>query len=250
MGYGRTHTLTAIGDTVNTASRFETLNKQYESQLIISDDVAARRPGPWHSPSLPGRGYWTDRTGHDPSGPDAQRAGADADSWRGGVGTGRCCSLIPSRATRQIRGATPRPRRCAPTAASHSARACPASHRLVRSRRTRLPSQEWPGAAPRPVTDRRPGARTTVHHVPDHFPASCHPPMTKRCKRQRRVCRTRPFDNRPAGSACWHEERTTMLTSQRPWRRPLRRPTIKGGIAAALLLLLAATPGAGAASLS
>jgi adenylate cyclase len=42
MGYGRTHTLTAIGDTVNTASRFETLNKQYESQLIISDEVAAR----------------------------------------------------------------------------------------------------------------------------------------------------------------------------------------------------------------
>jgi adenylate cyclase len=42
MGYGRAHTLTAIGDTVNTASRFETLNKQYLSQLIISDDVAAR----------------------------------------------------------------------------------------------------------------------------------------------------------------------------------------------------------------
>jgi len=42
MGYGRTHTLTAIGDTVNTASRFETLNKQYGSQLIVSDDVAAR----------------------------------------------------------------------------------------------------------------------------------------------------------------------------------------------------------------
>jgi adenylate cyclase len=42
MGYGRAHTLTAIGDTVNTASRFETLNKQYGSQLIISEDVAAR----------------------------------------------------------------------------------------------------------------------------------------------------------------------------------------------------------------
>ena len=42
MGYGRTHTLTAIGDTVNTASRFEALNKQYGSQLIISDEVAAR----------------------------------------------------------------------------------------------------------------------------------------------------------------------------------------------------------------
>jgi adenylate cyclase len=42
MGYGRTHTLTAIGDTVNTASRFETLNKQYGSQLIVSDDVVTR----------------------------------------------------------------------------------------------------------------------------------------------------------------------------------------------------------------
>jgi len=42
MGYGRTHTLTAIGDTVNTASRFETLNKQYGSQLIISDEAATR----------------------------------------------------------------------------------------------------------------------------------------------------------------------------------------------------------------
>jgi adenylate cyclase len=42
MGYGRTHSLTAIGDTVNTASRFEALNKQYGSQLIISDEAATR----------------------------------------------------------------------------------------------------------------------------------------------------------------------------------------------------------------
>jgi adenylate cyclase len=42
MGYGQTHSLTAIGDTVNTASRFEALNKQYGSQLIISDEAATR----------------------------------------------------------------------------------------------------------------------------------------------------------------------------------------------------------------
>jgi adenylate cyclase len=42
MGYGRVKSVTAIGDTINTASRFEALHKQYGSQLIISDEVAAR----------------------------------------------------------------------------------------------------------------------------------------------------------------------------------------------------------------
>ncbi len=41
MGHGRATTLTAIGDAVNTASRLESLNKQYGSQLIVSADVAA-----------------------------------------------------------------------------------------------------------------------------------------------------------------------------------------------------------------
>jgi adenylate cyclase len=36
------HVGPVIGDTVNTASRFEGLNKQYRSQLVISDDAAAR----------------------------------------------------------------------------------------------------------------------------------------------------------------------------------------------------------------
>jgi YVTN family beta-propeller protein len=40
-----------------------------------------------------------------------------------------------------------------------------------------------------------------------------------------------------------------MWNSQHPWRRPRIRPTVKGGIAAALLLLLAAAPVVGAESL-
>lgn len=42
MGYGRATTLTAIGDAVNTASRLESMNKEFKSQLVVSEDVAAR----------------------------------------------------------------------------------------------------------------------------------------------------------------------------------------------------------------
>jgi adenylate cyclase len=40
MGYGRAISLTAVGDTVNTASRLETLTKELACQLVISDAVA------------------------------------------------------------------------------------------------------------------------------------------------------------------------------------------------------------------
>ena len=40
MGYGRAVNLTAVGDTVNTASRLETLTKTYGAQLVISQRVA------------------------------------------------------------------------------------------------------------------------------------------------------------------------------------------------------------------
>jgi adenylate cyclase len=39
MGYGRVKSLTAIGDTVNTASRLETLTKEYGVQLVVSEAV-------------------------------------------------------------------------------------------------------------------------------------------------------------------------------------------------------------------
>jgi adenylate cyclase len=42
MGYGNAAALTAIGDAVNTASRLEALTKEYESELIVSDEVIAR----------------------------------------------------------------------------------------------------------------------------------------------------------------------------------------------------------------
>jgi adenylate cyclase len=40
MGHGRATSVTAVGDTVNTASRLETLTKEYNCQLVISDTVA------------------------------------------------------------------------------------------------------------------------------------------------------------------------------------------------------------------
>lgn len=40
MGYGRTTSITAIGDTVNIASRLENLTKEFQCQLVVSDVVA------------------------------------------------------------------------------------------------------------------------------------------------------------------------------------------------------------------
>jgi adenylate cyclase len=40
MGYGQTVHLTAIGDTVNVASRLQDLTKEYDCQLILSEEVA------------------------------------------------------------------------------------------------------------------------------------------------------------------------------------------------------------------
>ncbi|MBI3709207.1 MAG: adenylate/guanylate cyclase domain-containing protein [Proteobacteria bacterium] len=40
MGYARAVSLTAIGDAVNTASRMETLTKDYGAELVVSEDVA------------------------------------------------------------------------------------------------------------------------------------------------------------------------------------------------------------------
>ncbi|HYD98997.1 MAG TPA: adenylate/guanylate cyclase domain-containing protein, partial [Alphaproteobacteria bacterium] len=42
MGWGRTVNLTAIGDSVNTASRLEALTKEFRCQLVVSEDVARR----------------------------------------------------------------------------------------------------------------------------------------------------------------------------------------------------------------
>ena len=40
MGYSKTTSLTAIGDVVNTASRLQSLTKDYKCQLVISEDVS------------------------------------------------------------------------------------------------------------------------------------------------------------------------------------------------------------------
>jgi len=39
MGYGRTRSLTALGDTVNVASRLQMLSKTYQCELVISEDL-------------------------------------------------------------------------------------------------------------------------------------------------------------------------------------------------------------------
>ncbi len=39
MGYGRVRGVTAVGDTVNTASRLETLTKEHGAQLIVSQSL-------------------------------------------------------------------------------------------------------------------------------------------------------------------------------------------------------------------
>jgi adenylate cyclase len=42
MGYGQATSLTAVGDTLNAASRLEGLAKDVDAELVISDDVAGR----------------------------------------------------------------------------------------------------------------------------------------------------------------------------------------------------------------
>lgn len=42
MGYGGTRYLTAVGDTVNTASRLEGLTNEYRCELVVSEEVIAR----------------------------------------------------------------------------------------------------------------------------------------------------------------------------------------------------------------
>jgi adenylate cyclase len=60
MGYGTATSLTAIGDSVNTASRIEAMTKEYKAQLVLSEDVA-RNAGvdlsgfPAHELSVRGR---------------------------------------------------------------------------------------------------------------------------------------------------------------------------------------------------
>lgn len=40
MGYGPAMSLTAVGDTINTASRLEGLAKDLEAEVVISEDLA------------------------------------------------------------------------------------------------------------------------------------------------------------------------------------------------------------------
>ncbi|HEX3538725.1 MAG TPA: adenylate/guanylate cyclase domain-containing protein [Stellaceae bacterium] len=42
MGYGGAISMTAIGDAVNIASRLESLGKQYDAELVVSEEVVAR----------------------------------------------------------------------------------------------------------------------------------------------------------------------------------------------------------------
>ncbi|HWL73812.1 MAG TPA: adenylate/guanylate cyclase domain-containing protein, partial [Burkholderiaceae bacterium] len=42
MGYGESIHVTAIGDTVNVASRLQDATKEFHCQLVLSDEVAKR----------------------------------------------------------------------------------------------------------------------------------------------------------------------------------------------------------------
>ena len=41
MGYAAAVSVTAVGDTVNTASRLESMSKELDAQLVVSAEVAA-----------------------------------------------------------------------------------------------------------------------------------------------------------------------------------------------------------------
>lgn len=42
MGYGKTVSVTAVGDSVNTASRLETQTKEFGAELVVSRTTAER----------------------------------------------------------------------------------------------------------------------------------------------------------------------------------------------------------------
>jgi adenylate cyclase len=93
MGHGRAVSLTAIGDTVNVASRLEMLTKELGCQLIVSDRLA-RRAGidlagfPLHEVDLRGRaGRLAVRLVADARAlPEPKATHAAPDWWRRGLG--------------------------------------------------------------------------------------------------------------------------------------------------------------------
>ena len=59
MGYAETVSVTAVGDTVNTASRLESMSKEFAAQLVVSSDVAAEAGADlsaWRSEAVKVRG--------------------------------------------------------------------------------------------------------------------------------------------------------------------------------------------------
>lgn len=59
MGYAEAVSVTAVGDTVNTASRLESMTKEFAAQLVVSADLAAAAGadlGAWRREAVPVRG--------------------------------------------------------------------------------------------------------------------------------------------------------------------------------------------------